>query len=80
MFFISPPLLVYPHFTRLLQTKPRMGEQPVFEEGNNFVCRNVQTHALSVQVGFYFVYITQVHRYTQVQVTVTFEILIPITK
>jgi len=31
-------------------TKPRMGENPVFEEGNNFVCRNTQTNALSIQV------------------------------
>merc|ERR1712130_739464 len=31
-------------------TKPRLGEHPVFEEGNNFVCRNIQTHALSIQV------------------------------
>ena len=50
-FYISPSN----SSTRLFQTKPRLGEQPVFEEGNNFVCRNAQTHALSVQVGFYFV-------------------------
>ena len=35
-----------------IQTKPRMGENPVFEEGNNFVCRNTQTNALSIQVMY----------------------------
>ena len=35
------------------QTKPRSGEHPVFEEGFNFVCRNLQTNALSIQVRLF---------------------------
>ena len=53
-FLPSPYFIQFPKMlVKLLpniQTKPRMGENPVFEEGNNFVCRNTQTNALSIQV------------------------------
>ena len=53
-FLPSPYFIQFPTMlVKLLpniQTKPRMGENPVFEEGNNFVCRNTQTNALSIQV------------------------------
>jgi len=34
----------------MFTSKPRLGGHPVFEEGYNFVCRNLQTNALSIQV------------------------------